>query len=91
MLRKNARIDVPFWLAELLALHGIVDLSVPKPYAARVRNALDAEARSVQLRGLNSWWYAVGIRLGSLMEAGELLDVLQKVSWRMYANSHDGS
>lgn len=78
ILRKNTRIDVPFWLAELLALHGIVDLTVPKPYSARVRNALDAEAKSVQLRNLSAWWYAIGIRLGSLMEAEELLLKLQK-------------
>lgn len=78
VLRKNTRIDVPFWLAELLALHGIVDLSVPRPYSARVRNALDAEAKSVQLRNLSAWWYAIGIRLGALMEAGELLEILQK-------------
>ncbi|PWN31838.1 uncharacterized protein FA14DRAFT_127605 [Meira miltonrushii] len=75
---ENTRIDVPFWLAELLALHGIVDLTVPRPYSARVRNALDAEAKSVQLRNLSAWWYAIGIRLGSLMEAEELLNKLQK-------------
>lgn len=78
VLRKNTRIDVPFWLAELLALHAIVDLTVPRPYSARVRNALDAEAKSVQLRNLSAWWYAIGIRLGSLMEAEELLNKLQK-------------
>lgn len=77
ILRKNTRIDVPFWLAELLALHGIVNLSVPRPYSAKVRNALDAEAKSVQLRHLSAWWYAIGIRLGALMEAEELLNKLQ--------------
>ena len=53
-------------LAELLALHNVVDLSFPRQYSVRVRNALDAQAKSVRLRDLNAWWYAVGIRLSAL-------------------------
>lgn len=63
---KKSRVDLPFWLAEVLALHNIVDLSFPRQYNARVRNALDAQAKSVRLRDLNNHWYAVGIRLSSL-------------------------
>ena len=63
---KKSRIDLPFWMAELLALHNVVDLSFPRQYSVRVRNALDAQAKSVRLRDLNAWWYAVGIRLSAL-------------------------
>ena len=66
MVQKKSRVDLPFWLAELLALHNVVDLSFPRQYSPRVRNALDAQAKSVRLRDLNGWWYAVGIRLSSL-------------------------
>lgn len=94
VLKKGSRIDVPYWLGELLGLHGVVDLSLPKPYSSRVRNALDADAQNVQLRSLNAWWYAVGTRLCSLyvsqaclliflttrrMDANDLNVVLQKV------------
>lgn len=65
-LRKNTRVELPYWLAELLSLHDVVQLSFPRQYSARVRNALDADPRSVRLRELNGWWYAVGARLVSL-------------------------
>lgn len=66
LVEKKSRVDLPFWMAELLALHNVVDLSFPRQYSPRVRNALDAQAKSVRLRDLNGWWYAVGIRLSSL-------------------------
>jgi GINS complex subunit 3 len=77
-IQKKARVDLPYWMAELLALHNVVDLSFPRQYSSRVRNALDAQAKNVRLRDLNAWWYAVGIRLSSLIEAKELVDVLAK-------------
>lgn len=77
-LKKSTRVDIPFWLAELLGLHGAVDLGVPASYSARVRNALDAQATSVRLRDLSAWWYAVGTRLCALMDADDLDAVLQR-------------
>ncbi len=38
----------------------------PKPYTNRVKAALDAESTSVNLKNLNNWWYALGLRLDSL-------------------------
>jgi GINS complex subunit 3 len=75
---KNSRVDLPYWLAELLALHSVVNLSFPRQYSLRVRNALDAQANSVRLRDLNGYWYAVGIRLSSLIEAKDLVEILSK-------------
>ena len=66
LIRLGTRLELPFWMAEYLTLHDFIDISFPRPYAARVRNALAADARSVQLRGLGAWWYAVGSRLGGL-------------------------
>ncbi|UZJ52373.1 hypothetical protein CBS101457_001693 [Exobasidium rhododendri] len=78
IVEKKSRVDLPFWMAELLALHNVVDLSFPRQYSARVRSALDAQAKSVRLRDLNGWWYAVGVRLSALIEAKELIEVLAK-------------
>lgn len=66
VMQKKSRVDLPFWMAELLALHNVVDISFPRQYSARVRNALDAQAKSVRLRDLNAWWFAIGVRLSSL-------------------------
>lgn len=65
-VQKKSRVDLPYWMAELLALHNVVDISFPRQYSARVRNALDAQAKSVRLRDLNGWWFAIGARLSSL-------------------------
>jgi GINS complex subunit 3 len=65
-VEKKSRVDLPFWLAEILALHNVVDLSFPRQYSARVRSALDAQAKSVRLRDLSGWWYAIGVRLSAL-------------------------
>ncbi|PWN95344.1 hypothetical protein FA09DRAFT_301805 [Tilletiopsis washingtonensis] len=79
LIRLGTRLELPFWMAEYLTLHDFIDISFPRPYAARVRNALAADARSVQLRGLGAWWYAVGARLGGLSaESSELKELLSK-------------
>lgn len=66
IIREKSRLEIPFWLAEMLALNDIVTPSLPRPYSQRVRNALDADAKSVQLRTQSNWWYALGVRLASL-------------------------
>ncbi|PWN53589.1 GINS complex, Psf3 component [Violaceomyces palustris] len=77
-VKQHARLELPFWLAELLALNDVVSISMPKAFGPRVRGALDANAQSVQLRNLNIWWYALGLRLGNLIDSTDLLDVLSK-------------
>ncbi|KAK0557923.1 DNA replication protein [Tilletia horrida] len=75
-IKANSRLDLPFWLAEQLALHQRLQLHVPKPYTGRVRAALDANPRSVNLRNLNPNWYAVAARMGPLMDDSELVDAI---------------
>ncbi|CAO1620027.1 unnamed protein product [Parajaminaea phylloscopi] len=70
VIRDKSRLELPFWLAEMLALNDIVTPSLPKPYSQRVRNALDADAKSVQLRTQSTWWYALGIRMAALYREG---------------------
>ncbi|KAK0534476.1 DNA replication protein [Tilletia horrida] len=77
-IKANSRVDLPFWMAEFLALHGKLILHVPKPYAVRVRSALDANPRSVNLRNLHPSWYAFASRMGPLMDDSELVDAISK-------------
>lgn len=70
LIREKSRLEIPFWLAEMLALNDIVTPSLPRPYSQRVRNALDADAKSVQLRTLSNWWYALGVRTATLYREG---------------------
>ncbi|PWZ02693.1 hypothetical protein BCV70DRAFT_196940 [Testicularia cyperi] len=78
-IKALSRLELPFWLAELLALNNIVSISKPKAYSARVKAALDAEPTSVQLRHQNVHWYALGMRLAQLMENDDAeMQVLSK-------------
>ncbi|TFY72095.1 hypothetical protein EVG20_g892 [Dentipellis fragilis] len=61
-----------------------VDFTIPPPFTARVRNALNAEAKSVQLSGLvgaGGLWYGFGKSLIKLLDdapANEMSDILTK-------------
>lgn len=79
-IQQGTKLELPYWLAELLVLNDLVDVSIPKPYSQRVRNALNADANSVQLRNQVGFWYALGVRLGGLMESEMLMKVLSEVS-----------
>ncbi|KDN38278.1 hypothetical protein K437DRAFT_259477 [Tilletiaria anomala UBC 951] len=65
-LKEGTRLELPFWFAEMMVMHDLVTMQLPKPYAQRVKAALDAEATSVNLRNLCNWWYALGLRIDSL-------------------------
>jgi GINS complex subunit 3 len=80
MVTKGTRVELPYWLAEWLVLQDCVDVSLPKPYSQRVRNALNAGPKSVQLRGQANWWYAMGSRLGGLMDSEMIMELLSSVS-----------
>lgn len=80
MITKGTRVELPYWLAEWLVLQDCVDVSLPKPYSQRVRNALNAGPKSVQLRGQANWWYAMGSRLGGLMDSEMIMELLSSVS-----------
>lgn len=91
-IKEKTKLELPFWLVELLALNDIVTPSLPRPYSQRVRNALNADANSVQLRSQSNWWYAVGMRLAELemnrqaarssrTDSSPLLDILSEVSY----------
>lgn len=78
-VRKNARAELPYWMAALLAVYDIITIQQPKAYAARVRAALNASATSVQLRNLAPQWYALAERLAQLLGSDEMRDMLAKV------------
>ncbi|KAL7411973.1 GINS complex, Psf3 component [Mrakia frigida] len=70
-LKRSAKAELPFWLAKTMALNDFISFTIPSPFSARVRNALNAEARSVKLSNLvggMGMWYGFGLRLIHLLE-----------------------
>jgi len=73
---------LPYWLAPTLSLQEWVDVAIPAPYTARVKKALDADARNVKLSSLvggTGTWYGFGKLLIDLLQepqSTELAEVL---------------
>merc|ERR1711939_619918 len=83
-LRKGTTLELPYWLGISLASvpdRDYLSIALPKPYSQRVRNALAASARSVNLRnlgGAGGWFFSCGVRLEESIEDPRLKEVLSK-------------
>ncbi|CAL3963465.1 unnamed protein product [Diplocarpon coronariae] len=81
-LKAGTRVELPLWLAEMLAVSSpntnksLVTLDLPPSLAPRVMNALKAEPKSVDLRALAQNFYGLGARILELFEEEEVCDVL---------------
>ncbi|KAI9435902.1 GINS complex, Psf3 component [Lactarius psammicola] len=83
-IKAQSKIQLPLWLAFILIYSDYVDFAVPPPFSSRVRNALNAEAKSVRLSalvGAGGHWYGFGkiiMRLLDDTQANEMSDLLTK-------------
>ncbi|KAI1792988.1 GINS complex, Psf3 component [Ganoderma leucocontextum] len=62
-IKALSKVQIPLWMAYILIFSDYADFTVPPPFAARVRNALNAEPRSVRLStlvGQGGLWYGFG-------------------------------
>ena len=60
----------------------MVTLDTPESLSTRVLNALKADPRTVELRGLAPNFYGLAIRFLECYEEEEIVDVLSAVSFR---------
>ncbi|EJT82180.1 hypothetical protein GGTG_02154 [Gaeumannomyces tritici R3-111a-1] len=90
-LKAGARVNLPLWLAEMLALANTSDpndprgaassfasLNLPSPLADEVVQALKADPRSVPLRDRSPHFYALAVRILDLFEERDLAAVLRR-------------
>ncbi|SZF04753.1 unnamed protein product [Blumeria hordei] len=89
-LKSSTRVELPLWLAEMLAVSSIsttktlVTLDLPQCLAPRVMNALKADPISVDIRTLAPNFYGLGARVLELFEEEEVCDILMQ-TWRARA------
>jgi len=82
VLKSGTRVDLPLWLAEMLAVSSpspsksLATLDLPACLSSRVINALKADPKSVDLRAQAQHFYSLGARMLDLFEEDEILDVL---------------
>ncbi|KAL8369979.1 hypothetical protein RB595_000373 [Gaeumannomyces hyphopodioides] len=90
-LKAGTRVNLPLWLAEMLALantsdpddprgaaSSFVSLNLPAPLADEVVQALKADPRSVPLRDRSPHFYALAVRILDLFEERDLAAVLRR-------------
>ncbi|KIJ56636.1 hypothetical protein M422DRAFT_22788 [Sphaerobolus stellatus SS14] len=83
-IKVGSKIQLPYWMASILLLADYADFTIPSPFNARVKNALNAEPRSVKLSALvggGGQWYGFGKMVAQLLQreqADEISNVLMK-------------
>ncbi|KAI0366357.1 GINS complex Psf3 component [Pilatotrama ljubarskyi] len=83
-IKALSKVQIPLWMAYILIYSDHADFTIPPPFSARVRNALNADPRSVRLSSLvgqGGLWYGFGrmiMRLLNDVPAEELSGVLTK-------------
>ncbi|BFZ53127.1 DNA replication protein [Savitreella phatthalungensis] len=61
-IKEGQRVELPYWLAELLGIRETLDIGRPKMLSAGVCNALKASPRHVDLRGQSTHFYAAAAK-----------------------------
>ncbi|KAL8905553.1 MAG: hypothetical protein Q9171_006620 [Xanthocarpia ochracea] len=82
-IAANTPLPLPLYLAELLAVQQLdnrplLTLDLPASLQPRVLNALKADAKSVDLRGLEVYFFEGASRILELLEEEEVGDVLSE-------------
>lgn len=75
-LEAGAKLDLPLWLGEMLASFAYVEMNMPPAFSTRVKNALKADAKSVNVRALNTSFYRFAARVTELFGDEELSALL---------------
>lgn len=85
-IKAGTRVSLPLWLSTLLAVQRLgpssqplCTLDLPPSISPRVLNALKADPKTVDLRGLAGHFYELAIRVLELFEEEEIVDVLSEV------------
>ncbi|KIY71837.1 hypothetical protein CYLTODRAFT_418553 [Cylindrobasidium torrendii FP15055 ss-10] len=67
----QSKYQIPIWMFYWIIYSGWAEFALPTPFNGRVRNALNAEARSVQLSalvGAGGLWYGFGKTIMNMLE-----------------------
>ncbi|KLT40915.1 GINS complex, Psf3 component [Cutaneotrichosporon oleaginosum] len=75
-LQAGAKVELPLWMARVLAQNEFATFTVPQPFTQRVRANLNASAPAVKLSslvGAGGWWYRFGTAIAKIWDSGDSL------------------
>ncbi|KAK4524874.1 hypothetical protein GAYE_SCF06G2776 [Galdieria yellowstonensis] len=75
-LPAGTRVELPFWLAETLAVRNFVNLQMPHSYGSRTRKDIIADATFVSLKSKASFYYRYGNQLAQCLGDHDLRERL---------------
>ncbi|CEP61049.1 DNA replication protein PSF3 LALA0_S02e05600g [Lachancea lanzarotensis] len=90
-IKKNAKVELPLWLGRVLAIVGgdadpssvgedealsFIELITPELLAPRVINAIKSGPATLDVRSINSHFYALAVKWATLFNDRELVEVL---------------
>lgn len=86
-INKNAKIELPFWLAKILAIVGVehdltdeaplpfLELLPPDLFGPKVINAIKSDATSLDVHSINVHFYSLAIKWASLFNDREIANI----------------
>ena len=83
-IKKDSQVTLPLWLCPLLCGQAFgnspaLTIELPSSLSPRVLNALKADSRTVDLRGLAPHFYQLAAMVLELYDLEEVVDVLSEV------------
>ncbi|GJQ12026.1 hypothetical protein GpartN1_g3817.t1 [Galdieria partita] len=75
-LPNGTRVELPFWMAESLAVRNFVVLQAPHSYGSRIRKDIAADATFVNFKSKAAFYYRYGIQLASCLGDHDLRERL---------------
>jgi GINS complex subunit 3 len=78
-LKKNAKVELPYWLTTYLADRNYVKLDVPSCFGNAYRIQLLADPRAANLKDRCFYFYELGLKIAILINDATITDMLQVV------------
>mmetsp|Transcript_93022 Transcript_93022/g.289964 ORF Transcript_93022/g.289964 Transcript_93022/m.289964 type:complete len:207 (+) Transcript_93022:95-715(+) len=75
-LAENAKVQVPFWLAQGCARRNTVDVDLPTMYAQAAQEDLQRDPTVCRLGDKSQYYFEIGMRIASLLKDQTLSDDL---------------
>ncbi|KAL5530198.1 PSF3 [Sanghuangporus sanghuang] len=82
-IKALSKLQLPFWLTPMLLMSDFADCTVPQAFNQRVRNALNADPKSVKLSGLvgsGGPWYAFGKMIAGMLDEEQAQEISEILS-----------